>query len=763
MKKLWIYTLLFCLPFAVAGQGWVTKDAHVVVKDDAHVVVSGADGHYTNKGTGLIFTKNAGTFHVFGNWVNNGSTPAIGNNQGTVILTGGTQGIMGTTPTSFNNLELAGTGDKTLYVDALVGGGYTGSRNGSLALNNRHLALNTKLLIINRSSPAAINRGSGLLIGDTDPTTGYGKVQWNIRNSGSGNAFSIPFGTTDFIYIPLVIEVETTGVQSADSGFVSVATYPTNPALAPNNRPFPIGILNLDNEYGIENDIKTVDRFYVMDGNGYSTNPTLSFGFSYVDREWGGTNLLDEAHLEAARYDATGNAWNYTLKGSTDATANHTRSGSINNYLGAWILHNSPYCPVANFTFRDDCFKIPITFTDSSYIEKGVIDTTVWLYENIVTENQNAITNTFGAYGSYDVIRKVRGDRGCWDTIIKTVEVFPLPVSRFSYNDTCFTDRTQFASTSTSAAGMPLSHNWNINGANYSTDNFTHGFTSVGVKSIRLETENTLGCRDTLLETIEIEPLPEVGFTFENICERQEAFFIDETTTKGSIDEWKWDVNGRTVSFLQNHSQIFNIPGIYPAQLRVKNSFGCIDSIERKITVYPRALARFNQYPKEVYITEPYVNLVQDGANANSWEWRFGDLSDDEFGPEVFHQYPDTGLFSARLIANNEFGCADTFYRTILIKPDLKIFIPNAFSPGTNNDVNTTFKPGGTLHGLKAMEMDIYTRWGELIYHTEDINQPWDGIYQGEYVQNGTYLYVIKVKDIYNDVFHYSGTVTVVK
>ncbi|MBO6516032.1 MAG: gliding motility-associated C-terminal domain-containing protein, partial [Bacteroidia bacterium] len=373
------------------------------------------------------------------------------------------------------------------------------------------------------------------------------------------------------------------------------------------------------------------------------------------------------------------------------------------------------------------------------------------------------VLHDFSSDGFFQVKRKVRGDRGCWDSVTRQVQVYPLPANGFTHIDTCFTDITQLASTSTSTLGMPLTHVWTLDGTNYYGPNPAHTFSSVGTQTIRLETENTLGCRDTLVQNIEIEPLPNVNFSFDNICERQEAFFYDNSTTKGSVTNWKWDVKNRTVSFLEDHSQVFNVAGNYPVKLTTSNNFGCIDSFEQQITVWPKALARFNVYPKEIFITEPYVNLVQDGANANSWEWRFGDLSDDENGPEVFHEYPDTGLFNVRLIANNDNGCADTFYRNILIKPDLRIFIPNAFSPGGGNDVNTVFRPGGTLHGLKKMEMSIYTRWGELIFHSEDINNPWDGMYQGKLVQNGTYLYVLKVKDIYNDVFHFSGTVTVVK
>ncbi|MBO6516033.1 MAG: hypothetical protein JJ975_05740, partial [Bacteroidia bacterium] len=393
MKKLLTYILCWAYPCLVMAQGWVIKDATLVVKDNAHVVINEPSGHYTSKGTSLVLTRNKGNIHVDGDWVNNGSSPAIGNNDGTVILSGAVQQITGTTSTKFNDLELAGSANKVLAIETLVGGGYSGTRTGKLKLNDKSLSLNSNLLIINNPSPNAIERSLGLLIGDTDPTLGYGKVQWTLRNATSGSALVVPFGTTDFNYVPLTIAVQSPGIQVMDSGYVTVATYPTNTTWAPNNRPLPIGVSNFDNEYAIENDVKSVDRFYVVSGGAYNNNPELSFGFSYVDREWdaslGSSNDIDEAELEAARFNGTSGLWDYTLRGSTSAATNQTTSESTRDYVGAWVLYNSPYCPVPHFTFSDDCFKTPILFTDSSYIEIGTIDTTVWEVESLVSSDQN--------------------------------------------------------------------------------------------------------------------------------------------------------------------------------------------------------------------------------------------------------------------------------------------------------------------------------------------------------------------------------------
>ncbi|MCB9262441.1 MAG: PKD domain-containing protein [Flavobacteriales bacterium] len=754
---------IFCATLSFS-QGWVTNNVNVVIKDNASIVIPGDSGNYINRGSGLVLTKIDGNIYLGGNWINNGTSPAIGNNAGTVILKGGgNQEITGTTSTSFFNLELSGIGNKHLRITTLVGGGFSGLKTGKLIMSNHNLILNSKTLILNNSSKNAISRSSGLLIGDTDPTLGYGKVQWNIRNASVGSIFYVPFGSIDNMAVPLIFEVKSVGNQSFDSGFVSLATYPTNAGNSPNNRPLPIGVTHLNNKYNIENDIKSVDRFFILNGGGYTVNPNLSIGFSYLDRELGGTNTIDETKLEAAKFENLSNKWNYDLKGSTQPLSNLTLAETTSNYEGAWVLHIPAICPIADFVFTNECFQTPMLFTDNSKIISETIDTSVWVYDFNELYNQNNLFHTFGSDGFFDVKRKVRGDRGCWDSITKQVQVFPLPKSSFVYSDTCLTDNVNFQSTSSTKLGNPINVEWQIESNIYKSPNVTHSFSTVGAKLIQLISSNTFGCKDTLLKNIEIEPIPIPDFSFNDVCEQQLADFQDLSTSKGKIIDWTWKSGGNVVSRNPVLSHQFNLPGTYNIQLAVENEFGCSDSTTRTLTVHAKANAKFDAFPKDIYITDPYVNFIQSGSNANIWQWRFGDFSDEEYGSEVFHQYGDTGLFSVRLIANNDFGCADTFYRTILIKPDLRIWIPNAFSPGPENDINKTFGPGGMLYGLKSMEMDIYNRWGELIYHSETIDKPWNGTYKGQLVQPGTYLYLMKIRDVYGNIKWYNGTVTVTR
>lgn len=69
------------------------------------------------------------------------------------------------------------------------------------------------------------------------------------------------------------------------------------------------------------------------------------------------------------------------------------------------------------------------------------------------------------------------------------------------------------------------------------------------------------------------------------------------------------------------------------------------------------------------------------------------------------------------------------------------LYFPNVFTP--NGDAfNQYFSPVGV--NIENYELYIYNRWGNLLFKTSDVNQPWDGKYKGKDVPEGVYFYVAK-------------------
>ena len=99
------------------------------------------------------------------------------------------------------------------------------------------------------------------------------------------------------------------------------------------------------------------------------------------------------------------------------------------------------------------------------------------------------------------------------------------------------------------------------------------------------------------------------------------------------------------------------------------------------------------------------------------------------------------------------------------------LYIPNCFSP--NNDGNNDiFYPKGI--NISEWTMKIYSRRGDEIFYTEDLNYGWDGGYNSTTVTNevdyltkninkiGIYIYIINVVDAFNKTFTYTGKITLI-
>jgi gliding motility-associated-like protein len=70
--------------------------------------------------------------------------------------------------------------------------------------------------------------------------------------------------------------------------------------------------------------------------------------------------------------------------------------------------------------------------------------------------------------------------------------------------------------------------------------------------------------------------------------------------------------------------------------------------------------------------------------------------------------------------------------------------VPTAIRPQSDIVENRSFMMTGMIEGLSNFEMYIYNRWGQLLFETENRAEGWDGTFNGEMVQTGTYTYVIR-------------------
>mgnify|MGYP000061534125 CR=1 FL=1 len=107
-------------------------------------------------------------------------------------------------------------------------------------------------------------------------------------------------------------------------------------------------------------------------------------------------------------------------------------------------------------------------------------------------------------------------------------------------------------------------------------------------------------------------------------------------------------------------------------------------------------------------------------------------------------------------------GCSSSATSIIGIFENATIFIPNAFSPD-GNELNQYFQIEGNKIDPSDFSMQIFNRWGELIFLSNSIDTHWNGTYNGLKSPDGVYVWKIKYRDLNGIDYEEYGHVTLLR
>lgn len=108
----------------------------------------------------------------------------------------------------------------------------------------------------------------------------------------------------------------------------------------------------------------------------------------------------------------------------------------------------------------------------------------------------------------------------------------------------------------------------------------------------------------------------------------------------------------------------------------------------------------------------------------------------------------------------NLYGFQEESYSNEAIsEQESKVYLPNAISP---KGINNILKPVAVFVGSEGYEFFVYNRWGEMLFHTSDPADGWNGTYRGQYVPQGVYVWLIRFRDNLGMTRQAKGNVVVV-
>lgn len=463
------------------------------------------------------------------------------------------------------------------------------------------------------------------------------------------------------------------------------------------------------------------------------------------------------------------------------------------NTIGVWVNPN----PVPDFTFVNRCINAqPNTFNGSiSTIGIGTNTVYVWTYGdgNVSAPlATSASSHTYLAAGIYNVTLTVTSNKGCQAAINKQVEVYEKPNLKVANSSACDQSAMTFTAITLPNSGTIANWFWDFNnsittyeGAGQNT-NFT--FPGPGSQTVALISVTSMtagGCRDTIKKVIYVNYNPVAVFSGDDLsgCPTPKhcVNFTDASpaiTGPGQISQWQWTLgDGTTITnptnAIVNHcygNSSSNQLALFSVSLVVKTDSGCVSPVNNKanyITVYPTPIAAYTVNPNPGNVITPLEYFTNQSIDYTKWWWSFGDgpFKTDSVNIDPTHFYSDVsaGTYYSNLIVMNQYGCSDTAYVPVEIGPEFTFYIPNAFSPSNDDNINDYFTGKGI--GIAQFEMWIFDRWGEKIFHTNDIEKGWDGRVQGKSKEGKQEVYVwkVKIKDVLDKKHEYIGHVTLLR
>lgn len=234
-------------------------------------------------------------------------------------------------------------------------------------------------------------------------------------------------------------------------------------------------------------------------------------------------------------------------------------------------------------------------------------------------------------------------------------------------------------------------------------------------------------------------------------------FSLMDSLNVGAGFTHHWTItNGETISGNPITTSI-ETPGIYLLDLTVTSPDGCVAQSENSIPieVYELPTADFSASKWSTGIDEPNISFTNTGSGYVFSHWLI-DNSLFENQNQISYAFPDTGKYDIQLFVENEFGCTDSITRRVVIEVQYDITIPNAFTPSGNGDnpyydptstSNTVFYPFSEY--VVDYEMNIFNRWGELIFESTEFEKGWNGTYRDQPCPQDVYVY--KIKMVYAD------------
>lgn len=355
-------------------------------------------------------------------------------------------------------------------------------------------------------------------------------------------------------------------------------------------------------------------------------------------------------------------------------------------------------------------------------------------------------------------------NNGCSGTANATVAVNPTPEIGVVPSATVICNGKPVTLKATVFSGNVIQYQWitppgvgNVNGQEITTDKSGTYICIASSPDV---------CSDTfLIELIHSDIVPDIGVT-EAGCEPGAMGDIIVNDLISTTNTLKYSIDGGAKQILPTSTPT-SIAQVSPGThtLTIEDTLGC--STTETVTI-PQAKGPDVNLGADVTIDLGNATTIIANASVDVINYSWGPVNYLSCTNCIQTQASPPFDIDVYCIVENAAGCRSIDTMRIFVKNDVKIYVPNVFSPDVNgiNDQFYLYTDAKLIQEIEAFR--VFNKWGDLMYEqfrfpANDPKYGWDGTSAGRPVNPDVYVYFFKVKLISGKELIIKGDVTVIK
>jgi gliding motility-associated-like protein len=324
-----------------------------------------------------------------------------------------------------------------------------------------------------------------------------------------------------------------------------------------------------------------------------------------------------------------------------------------------------------------------------------------------------------------------------------------------------------------SGTGLTPAYQWFLNGApvtganalTYTTNpNNSDNFTFQLISSDVCDTAGVPVLSAPIIIVVQPAVTPTVSISVSDsaFCINQIPTFSALVSGGGLSPGFSWLVNGTEVatgaaSFANNTLQDGDVISFV-----LTSSAQCaspINAVSNSISIEIFPLPQINLGNDRVIQLGDTIQIIASNVSTNQYSWSpasgldCNNCASAIASPELTTNYMVT-------VTNPTSGCVNSDSVIVTVEVDEIFFLPTGFTPNGDGNNDVLFLRGS---GIENFQLDVYDRFGKIVFTTADQKTGWDGFIDGKTANSGTYTYLLTGNFRSGIVIDQKGTLTLVR